>query len=183
MAIVALASVDAQNFQIGNPGGVRNVYAILSRQITGVWPNPAVISEEGLITALPTLAATAKWSQYLFPDGTAEFSFDGGGDPSYQSYKHMIEFALGGSSTAVRKEVRKFLNAGGIFLIEDKSGNFVVLGNTDDPIYLKPSFKSGKKGNDKRGYTLKGEVDGMMWEQIFLTSTLVSTLQFNAIPA
>ena len=183
MSVVALASVDAQNFQIGNPGGVRNVYAILCRQVTGVWPNESIIDDDGLITALPTLVVGAKWSQYQFPDGTAEFSFDGGGDPGYQSYKHMVEFALAGSKTGVRNEVRKFLNAGGIFLIEDKSGNFVVLGNSDDPIYLKPSFKSGKKGNDKRGYTLKGEVDGMMWEQVFLTPSLVASLQFNALPA
>lgn len=182
MSVIALATIDAQNFQISNPGGVRNVYAILSRQITGIWPNESLIDGEGLVTALPTLVVGAKWSQYLFPDGTAEFSFDGGGDPAYQSYKHMIEFALAGSSDNVRKEVSKYLNAGGIFLIEDKSGNFVVLGNSDDPIYLKPSFKSGKKGNDKRGYTLKGEVDGMMWEQVFLTPALIATLEFNALP-
>ena len=182
MSIVSLASVDAQNFQQSNPGGVRNVYAIISRQITGVWPNEDIIDANGLITELPTLVTGAKWSQYLTPDGTAEFSFDGGGDPSYQSYKHMIELALAGSSSAVRKEVKKFLNAGGVFLIEDKSGNFVVLGNSDDPIYIKSTFKSGKKGNDKRGYTLKGEVDGMMWEQVFLTPALVADLEFNALP-
>lgn len=183
MSVVALASVDAQNFQQSNPGGVRNVYVIISRQITGLWPNESVIDENGLITALPTLASGAKWSQYLFPDGTADFNFDGGGDPSYQSYKHMVEFALAGSSNAVRKEVRKFLNAGGVFMFEDKSGNFVILGSSEDPIYLKPGFKSGKKGNDKRGYTLKGEVDGMTWEQVFLTPSLIASLQFNALPA
>lgn len=183
MSMTTLASLDAQNFQVSNPGGVRNVFAILSRQVVGIWPNESVIDGNGLITALPTLVATTKWSQYLFPDGTAEFSFDGGGDPSYQSYKHMVEFALAGSSDGVRREVKKYLNAGGIFLIEDKSGNFVVLGNSDDPIYLKPSFKSGKKGNDKRGYTLKGEVDGMMWEQVFLTPALISTLEFNSMPS
>lgn len=183
MTVIALASVDAQNFQQSNPGGVRNVYAIISRQVTGVWPNESVIDENGFITVLPTLASGAKWSQYLFPDGTADFNFDGGNDPSYQSYKHMVELALAGSKDAVRKEIKKYLNAGVIFLIEDKSGNFVVLGSSDDPIFIKPSFKSGKKGSDKRGYTLKGEVDGMMWEQVFLTPSLVATLQFNALPA
>lgn len=175
---VSLASVDAQCFQQPNPGGIRNVFAVISRDITGNWPRTALINADGLVTALPTLKAGVQWAQYQFPDGTAEFSFDGGGEPSYQSYKHMIEFALAGSSKMVRKEIRKYLNAGGVFLVEDKEGNFVVLGCSEDPIYLKPSFKSGKKGNDKKGYTIKGEVDGLMWDQVFLNPTLVDDLEF-----
>lgn len=178
---VSTASVDAQCFQGSNPGGVRNVFAILSRDIEGNWPNINTIDVAGMVETLPTLKTGKKFSQYLFPDGTAEFSFDGGGDPSYQSYKHMLEFALAGSSDKVRAEIRKFLNAGGVFLVEDKEGNYVVLGCSEDPIYLKASFKSGKKGNDKRGYTVKGEVDGLMWEQVFLSPDLLEDLEFNPI--
>jgi hypothetical protein len=183
MAIIDLASIDATNFQQNNPGGGRNLYAILAKHIVGVYPAPGQISADGTrVTALPTLVATKKFSHYSFPDGTLDTGTDDGGDPGFQSNKQSIEFMLAGSTDAIHGEVRKWKNAGLLFLVEDKSGDFNLLGSTDDPIFVKSVFKLGKKGNDKRGYTVKGEVDGLNYGVLKLQTSLVATLTFNPEP-
>jgi hypothetical protein len=126
--------------------------------------------------------ATKKWSQYACPDGTADYKIDDSGDPSYQSYKHAIEFALAGSSDALHAEMSKYINAGCMFLVQDKSGDYALVGNTDEPIFIKKSFGLGKKGNDKRGYTLKGDVDGITYGYLRLKDTLLATLAVNSVP-
>ncbi|WP_420153558.1 hypothetical protein, partial [Siphonobacter sp.] len=123
----------------------------------------------------------SKFAEYLFPDGTAEVSSDGSGDPAFQSYKHTVEFMLAGFSKEVRKEVKKNLNAGCVIIVEMKDGQFAVLGSSDDPIFLKSSFKGGKKGNDKRGYTLKGDTDGMMWDIPVLTAEAIADLEVTPL--
>jgi hypothetical protein len=75
----------------------------------------------------------------------------------------------------------KYINAGVLFLVEDKSGEFNLAGSTDDPIFLKKSFMTGKKGNDKRGYILKGDVDGLTFGVTTLQATLLATLTFNSV--
>lgn len=182
MPVKSLGAVDATCFQQANPGGGRNLYVALARDLVGNYPLPSHMSVDGTeLTALPTLVATKKFSQYLFPDGTLDYGVDDGGDPSFQSYKHTIEFMLAGMSKALRAEMVKFINAGCVFIVENKDGELIFIGSTDDPIFLKRSFKLGKKGNDKRGYTLKGEVDGLTFGVLTLQSTLVSTLTFNTV--
>ncbi|MGL4630294.1 MAG: hypothetical protein ACRCVT_03735 [Leadbetterella sp.] len=183
MAVLSFAALDGQCFQQANPGGGRNLFAILAKDIVGNYPLDSHISADGTeLTALPTLVATKKWSQYAFPDGTLDYKVDDGGDPSFQSYKHMIEFMLAGKSKAVRAEMAKYINAGALFLVEDKDGDYILIGSTDDPIFLKKSFALGKKGNDKRGYTLKGEVDGVTFGVVTLASTLLATFSPNLVP-
>lgn len=118
----------------------------------------------------------------MFPDGTAEITSDGAGDAGYQSYKHSVEFMMAGFSKEVRKEVKKHLNAGSVCIVEMKDGQFAVAGSSDDPIFLKSSFKGGKKGNDKRGFTLKGDTDGMMWDLPVLTAAAIAALQVAPLP-
>lgn len=183
MPVKSLAAVDGQCFQQANPGGVRKLYVILAKDVVGNYPLPEQIDElTQRLNALPTLVATKKWSEYAFPDGTADFKVDDGGDPSYQSFKHVVEFALAGSSDALHGEMAKYINAGVMFLIQDKDGNYNLAGSTDDPIYLKKTYQLGKKGNDKRGYVLKGEVDGLTFGVVRLQPALVATLTLNAVP-
>lgn len=183
--VVNFASIDAQCFQAPNPGGVRRLLILCSRFFAAPWPRMAsedgsdigTLNEDNEITLAPTYDNVAvKWAEIYFPDGTAEINSDGGGDAGYQSYKHMVEVALAGFSKEVRREVRKHLNAGSVFLFEMKDGQYVVAGSSDDPIFVKPSFKGGKKGNDKRGYTLKGEVDGMPFDLPVMPAAMVATL-------
>lgn len=183
MPVNSLAAIDGQCFQQANPGGARHLYVLLAKDVVGTYPTKAQISADGTeVTALPTMVATKKFSEYAFPDGTVDYKVDDGGDPSYQSFKHMVEFMMAGKSKALRAEMAKYINAGCIFLVEDKDGDYMLVGTTDDPIYLKKSFALGKKGNDKRGYTLKGEVDGLTHGVLTLQSSLIATLSPNLVP-
>lgn len=178
----SLAALDGQMFQTPNPGGARTLLAILVADIVGNYPTSAQIDvATQRITALPTLVATKKFSEYAIPDGTLDYKVDDSGEPGYQSFKHSIEFALAGSSDALHGEMAKYTNAGVIFIIQDKSGDYAVCGSTDDPIFLKKTFALGKKGNDKRGYTLKGEVDGLSFGYMRLQTALVATLEINTV--
>jgi hypothetical protein len=183
-ALVNFASIDGQSYQQGNPGGLRRVLILLARKIKNPWPTEALIDAQGNVTALPEYTdAGTKWAEYMFPDGTASVDSDGGGDPGYQSNKHMVELALAGFSAEIRAEIKKHQNAGSIVIVEMKDGQYQVAGSSDDPIFLKPSYKGGKKGNDKRGYTLKGDVDGMMWDLPVLKPNLVASLPISPIVA
>lgn len=179
---VNFSTVDAQCFQKANPGGLRRVLLMNTRHIVGNWPKLEDIDEEGDISELPTLKAGSKWAEYKFPDGTAEITSDGAGDPGFQSCKHSVEFMMAGFSKEVRKEVKKLLNAGSVIIVEMKDGQFAVAGSSDDPIFLKSSFKGGKKGGDKRGFTLKGDSDGMMWDLPVLTAAAIAALQVAPLP-
>ncbi|OIN61182.1 hypothetical protein [Arsenicibacter rosenii] len=183
LALVNFASIDAQSYQEANPGGIRRVLIMLSRKFANPWPTLAGIDADNEVTVAPVLKnAQDKWAEYLFPDGTASLDSDGGGDPGYQSFKHVAELALAGLSKDVRAEIKKHKNAGCVIVMEMKDGQFLVAGSSDDPIFLKSSFKGGKKGNDKRGFTLKGDVDGMMWDLAVLPAALVEDLAIDPVP-
>lgn len=182
MPVVNFASMNATSEQVGNPGGVRLLLRALARSITGVWPKKADITA-GEITVGPVMAGTpaAKWAEYECPDGTMEVSSEKQGNPGYQSYKHAIDFALAGFSKTIQAELTKDLNAGCVFIVEMNDGTYAVIGSSDNPIFVKQSFKSGKKGNDPRGFTLKGEQDGFMWDIMPLASSVVTALVVEAI--
>ena len=86
---------------------------------------------------------------------------------------------LAGFSAPIRTEIKKNINAGCVYIFQMKDEQYVVVGSSDDPIFAKSSFKGGKKGNDKRGYTMKGDVDGMMWEPCVIPAALIATLPIS----
>ncbi|GAB3936930.1 hypothetical protein [Larkinella terrae] len=175
LAYVNFANLDGQSFQAPNPGGLRKVLVALSKHIQGIWPTLEE-AQTGEVTALPLMVGTNKFAEYQFPDGTAEVASDSNGDPGFQSHKHTIELMLAGFSKAIQGELKKHLNAGSVWIVEMNDGQFVVVGSSDNPIFLKKSFKGGKKGNDKRGFTLKGDQDGFMWDLLPIQASLVATL-------
>ncbi|MGA0558296.1 hypothetical protein ACO2Q8_16675 [Larkinella sp. VNQ87] len=175
MAFLSLANIDATSYQKPNPGGIRTLFIALRKDIQGVWPKETDIVG-GEIQNGPTMAAGKAFAEYQYPDGTCSLDDDAGGDPGFQSYKHTLEFMMAGFSKELAAEIRKHLNAGCVVIVEQNDGQFVVGGSSDNPIYVKPGFKSGKKGNDKRGYTLKGEQDGFMWGILPLKPTAVAAL-------
>lgn len=182
MALGSLAGVDGECFQQSNVSGVRTVLVVLKKDVVGNYPLDTQIDTTAQeLTALPTLVATKKWSQFKFPQGTADHKCDSAGDLGYQSFKHSVEFSLAGKSQAVRAEMAKFLNAGALFLIEEKDGSYTLRGSTDDPIVVQRSYASGKGGNDKRGYVAKGEADGIPFADLQLDAALIEDLEVNAI--
>lgn len=177
--MVDFAKIDAACQQIANTGGVRRAFVILADKIVGNWPLPANIVG-GYIDVLPTFVVGSGWAEYKFPDGTVSFDSDFNNDPGYQSWKQMMEISLAGHTKEVRGEVSKFVNTPVVWIIEDKEGEFNVIGSTDDAVFVKGGFKGGKKGTDKKGYTLKGEVDGMKFDITPLKPSLVPLLVFAA---
>ncbi len=180
MAVVNFASMNATSEQVGNPGGVRKLLKCLARSIEGNWPKKADITA-GEITVAPAMVGTAKWAEYECPDGTVEATSEKQGNPGYQSYKHAVDFALAGFSKAMQNELSKDLNAGSVFIVEMNDGQYVVVGSSDNPIFQKQTFKGGKKGNDPRGFTLKGEQDGFMWDLLPLATAVVADLEIEAV--
>jgi hypothetical protein len=126
------------------------------------------------VAGLP--AATAKFVEYVFPIGTCSIDSEVSGDPSFMTYNHVVDLIMGGFSKPVRIEMRKLLNAGAVIIGKMKGGQYVVAGSSDDPIFLKASFKSGKKGGDKRAYTIKGNSDGMGFDLPVISETLIAQL-------
>jgi hypothetical protein len=186
MGFINLSSVDAENFQAPNPPGVTRAFAVVGRAIQGNWPNKDIIDDDGEITALPVLlkdknGVDAKFVEYLFPKNTCFIDSDGSGDPSYQNYKHMLNISMAGFSKEVRKEAKKQLNAGTVWIVQQKGGEFVVVASSDDPIFLNTGYKSGKGGKDKRGYEMKGEADGLAWDLPVIPAALMATLDVISV--
>jgi hypothetical protein len=176
---VNFANLDGTSHQVGNPGGTRQLLVVLANMVTGIWPKRADITA-GEITTVPTLINTEKFAKYECPDGTIEVSSEKQGDPGFQSYKHAIEFMLAGFSKSIQGELDKYMNAGAIFVVEMNDGTYLVVGSSDNPIFVKQAFKGGKKGNDKRGFTVKGEQDGYVWDVLPLATDQVATLLIQA---
>ncbi|MDR6195184.1 hypothetical protein [Siphonobacter sp. SORGH_AS_0500] len=181
LAFVSLVNIDGSSEGQPNPGGTRNLYIIARKDFDGVWPKAADIVD-GEITVAPKLFAGKKFAEYEFPDGTFELADDGGGDPGFQSYKHTADFMLAGFDKKLVAELRKHLNTASVIIGELNDGQLAVIGSSDNGIYLKPSFKSGKKGNDKRGYTIKGEQDGFMWGVMPLKAEIAAALPLLSAP-
>jgi hypothetical protein len=183
MANINFASVDAQCFGRPNPGGISRVFISSSRNFSAQWPMINQMDDSLNITVTPPMIAGAKWAEYLFPHNTATASSDSSGESSFQSYKHTAEFMMAGYDATVRAELKKMINTGLIIIMEMQDGTFVVIGNTKNPIFLKNSFGLGKKGSDKRGNTLKGDIDGMMSELPVLPDALVASLAILPLAA
>ena len=176
---VNFATLDATSHQVGNPGGNRLLLVVLAKMVTGIWPKRADITD-GEITTVPTLTDTEKFARYECPDGSIEVSSEKQGDPGFQSYKHAIEFMFAGFSKSIQAELDKYLNAGAVFITEMNDGTYVVVGTSDNPIFIKQAFKGGKKGNDKRGFTMKGEQDGYVWDVLPLKADQVASILIDA---
>jgi hypothetical protein len=181
MSFLNLAAVDAENFQTANPPGITRAFAVIGRGIEGSWPNLSVINEYGELIALPSFLQDAKFVEYLFPKGTCWVDSEDSGDPSYQNYKHVLNISLAGFTTEVRQEATKHINAGTVWIVQQKGGEYVVAGSSDEPLFLNSMYKSGKGGKDKKGYEMKGEVEGMQFDLPVVPVSLVSQIDFISV--
>lgn len=161
----------ATSHQAPNPAGVRRLYLVAARIIIAPWPTPPDIMD-GQIMTLPPLVPGSDWAVYECPDGTVEVTSEKQGDPGYHSYKHAVELMFAGMLPLLSAELAKHLNAGAVVVAEMQDDVYAVLGTSYNPLYLKSSFKSGKKGSDKRGYTIKGEQDGIPWDLLPLSPSM-----------
>jgi hypothetical protein len=148
---------------------------VLARMIIEPWPLPADIVDRQIVS-LPPLVPGEDWAVYACPDGTVEVSSEKQGDPGFHSYRHNVELVFAGFLPLLSAELSKHLNAGAVLVAEMQDDVYAVLGTSYSPLYLKSNFKSGKKGNDKRGYTIKGEQDGIPWDLLPLSPAMTPPL-------
>lgn len=175
MPVASLFNLDGECFQKPNPGGIRTVLVAIAKDIIGVWPRERDIVD-GEISVLPIMSIGKKFAVYECPDSTVDIMSQSSGDPGYASYRHAINFSLAGFSKELVAELAKHRNAGSVFVVEQNDGQYSVVASSDNPIFLKSDFKTGKKGADKRGYELKGEQDGFTFDICPLKPTLATAL-------
>ncbi|WP_439555061.1 hypothetical protein [Dyadobacter sp.] len=166
--------------QLANPAGVRRIGVIAVKDLldavvdwpkaVGSAPDVNVVTME-ITTPLPV--GVGKTVAVITPaDNSANFTFENQGDRYYQSFKHALALDIAGLTKAQSVELRKFLNTGCIFFVETNDGDIRVIGSKLSPIVLKSKGDSGKKGGDKRGYSLTGDNDNFVTEPPFYPDTL-----------
>lgn len=176
-SFVNLRNIDEQ---VANPAGIRRVGVIAVKDllpnvidwptVVGATPDVSITTME-VSTALPV--AQGKLVAVITPaDNSAFMNFENQGDRYYQSFKHGMGFDIAGLTKAQSIEMRKFTNTGCIFFVETNDGDVRVIGSKLAPIVLKSKGDTGKKGGDKRGYTLSGDNDNMLIEPPFYPATL-----------
>lgn len=178
------ASLAADSSQGGNPAGLLKIVPILAKTFTGNWPIEADITA-GEITVAPRLPAATPLAVYELPPNTIDISSETVGAAGTQSEKHAVEFFTAGFSKQLTTELKKYTNAGAVFLVLTPDLKWGVAGTSYKPIYSTKSQKFGKKGGEQRGTTLKGEEEGYMWGIVNLADSVVTGLTFAAaqVPA
>ncbi len=178
------ASLAADHSQGGNPAGLLKIVPILAKTFTGNWPIEADITG-GEITVAPRLPVNTPLAVYELPPNTIDVSSDTVGVAGTHSEKHSVEFMTAGFSKAIATELKKFTNAGAVFLVLTPDLKWGVAGTSYKPIYSTKSQKFGKKGGDQRGTTIKGEEEGYLWGIVPLADSVVTGLTFAAaqVPA
>jgi hypothetical protein len=166
--------------QVANPAGIRRIGIIAVRDLldevidwpTAVGEDPDIDQETMEVTTAVPLKVGKTIAVITPADNSAFADFENQGDRYYQSYKHAMGLELAGQTQVQSIEMRKHVNTGGIYFTETNDGVIRVYGSKLSPIVLKSKGASGKKGGDKRGYTLTGDSDNFMTEPPFYPSTL-----------
>ena len=166
--------------QIANPAGIRRVGVVAVRDLAPNiidWPRVVgTVTDVNLTTMEVTNViplAQGKTIAVIEPaDNSAFADFENQGDRYYQSYKIAMGFDIAGLTKEQSVEMRKYLNTGCIFFVEYHDGEVRVYGSKLAPIVLKSKGSSGKKGGDKRGYSMTGDNDSLMTEPPFYPATL-----------
>lgn len=175
--------------QLANPAGIRRIGVIAIKDLAANvldWPRVVgTTTDVNLETMEVTLAlpvAQGKTVAVIEPaDNSAFADFENQGDRYYQSYKIAMGFDIAGLTKAQSIEMRKFLNTGAIFFVEGHDGEVRVYGSKLAPIVLKSKGSSGKKGGDKRGYSMTGDNDSLMTEPPFYPAALALPGMFEVV--
>jgi hypothetical protein len=180
--MVNFASIAADSHQAGNPAGARRVAILLAKAFTANWPVAADIVAGEITTLTSTVLEVAtEWPVYECPQNTISFDDENTGSPGFQSFKQMVELQLAGFSKENQVELAKHLNAGSVVLVELNDGQWACVGASYNPIFLQASGKSGSKGSDARGKTLKGEQEGFMFGVTPVAAAVITDITFAAV--
>lgn len=152
--------------QTANPAGVRRigVVAVADLETTREWPtvgfNPVVETEA-------PLKPGGKIAVITPADNSVFMEFEQMGERYYQYFRHSTGFELAGLTQEQAGEMRKYLNTGVVLFLEYNDGDIRVVGTRLKPVGIKAKGATGKKGGDKRGYTITADNDNYISEPPF----------------
>lgn len=120
--------------------------------------NPTTDEEKCVITDTHILAATKYWREVYATEGTVKLDPESQGEIDSNSFKNKGEFAHPGNKTAAIAFSRDVNNTGCIVMFFDDGKRFQV-GSVARPARIKPSFSTGAKGSDGKGFKFTVEAD------------------------
>lgn len=88
---------------------------------------------------------------------TANFKADVTGSEDGRVFKLSGDFFHPGNDEAMAQFARATMNTPGVLIFQDSEGQLVIMGDKVHPMYVSPSYSSGKKPDDARGWTCKFE--------------------------
>ncbi|HUW07827.1 MAG TPA: hypothetical protein VMW01_16395 [Williamwhitmania sp.] len=145
-----------------NMGGLDNIIHFIPISWIGteakLVDNPTTDEEKCVITDTHTLAATKYWREVYCTEGTVKLTPENQGDIDSSSFRPKGEFTHPGNKTQAIAFSRDVNNTPCIVLFHDNGVRFQV-GTVARPARIKPSWDSGAKGSDHKGFKFAVEAD------------------------
>lgn len=119
---------------------------------------PTTDEQKCVITDTHLLAAGKYWREIYATEGTIKLEPENQGEFDAQSFKNKGEYFHPGSKTAAIAFARDVNNTPGIYIFMDGDKRYQV-GTVARPAHTKPSWASGEKGADRKGFKFMVEAD------------------------
>lgn len=139
------------------PGIRRHLYGVTNDQILKF---PEIQRDElgrvksSLLKGNFSLVEGAVWAVFDHLPNKAEFKSETQGEYPSQSYKVTCKFVYPGVDQAAADATVAFLNASGVFLVEDMDGNFRMIGSEDYDVVITSSRDNGQGPTGTAGTTI-----------------------------
>jgi len=149
------------------PGTEKDVYFIPLSGFTNfpaLNPSPAVAKDYHTLTGTITLAPNCNVIKLYTTYRTGDYKAEIDGETDGRYFKIGGEFFHPGDKADIINFANACPNTPGIMFIP-MGGYYLVLGSTGHPVYLSPSFATGKVGEGKKGTTFTAEA----WSQRMIT--------------
>jgi hypothetical protein len=158
-------------------GNHAEVYVILAKNFTREYPAAAdVVAGEvtGLVAGALTAAKT--FAKLDVPQNSVMFSSEETGAPGFNNTTQMIGFKFAGMKKTVQAEIRKYTNAGAVFIVPGADGLHYIVGNSRQPMFVKFAGASGTVGTDERGFNASATSVGHKFGCLPLAPAVVAAL-------
>ena len=139
------------------PGIRRRIYGLTNDQILKF---PEIQRDDlgrvksSLLKGNFTLVEDAVWAVFEHLPNKAEFKSETQGEYPSQSFKVTCTFVYPGVDQAAADSTVAFLNASGVFLVEDMDGNFRMIGSEDYDTVINSSRDNGQGPTGTAGTTI-----------------------------
>lgn len=158
--------------EANNMGGFTNVaYLGISTHISA-WPAPPTtitsMGDQALMTGDFTMVSGKKFIKIYVSPGTFGLDSEPQGETDGKSFRVKGELFFPGTKKECLGLVAALKNARGtIIAIDSNSGDQIMVGTKDNPLYFSPKVSFGKVAADRRGATIAFECDSNVPAYIF----------------